>query len=222
MPERMELSHKEKQKKRLIVAAVVLVIIIIGFVARHFVGDWLRNRTSEPKRDMAVATTDVNGVSHPGELSQHDLKKLGKKMIPQVAEEMALANGVPSDKAAASPAVEAKPADAAQKPAEGSAAGSEPAPASIPAEKTPMQNAMETLTKRLEVDAFVIPVAGRRLALFRYRYPAVRVDTVSHGMLIYGYAGNQLKRVACYYRYPVSLTKGACADEIEKVFHVRI
>lgn len=41
MPERMELSHKEKQKKRLIVAAVVLVVIIIGFVIRHFVGDWL-------------------------------------------------------------------------------------------------------------------------------------------------------------------------------------
>ncbi len=218
MPERMEQSHKEKQKKRLIVAAVVLVIIVIGFAARHFVGDWLRNRGGEPKREMAVSTMDVNNVSHPGELSQHDLRKMGKKMIPQVAEEMALANGVPADKPAASPAVEAKPADAAQK----TASGSEPAPASIPAEKTPMQNAMETLTKRLEVDTFVIPVAGRRLALFRYRYPAVRVDTVSHGMLIYGYVGNQLKRVACYYRYPVSLTKGACADEIEKVFHVRI
>lgn len=218
MPERMELTHKEKQKKRLIVAAVVLVVIIIGFVARHFIGDWLRNRSAAPKREMAVSTMDVNDVSHPGELSRHGLRKMGKNMIPQVAREMALANGIPDDKPAASPAPEQKPADAAQ--AAGS--GSEPAPSSIPPEKTPMQNAMDTLQKRLEVDAFVIPVAGRRLALFRYRYPAVRVDTVSHGMVIYGYAGNQMKRIACYYRYPVSLTSGACADEIEKVFHVRI
>ncbi len=215
MPERMELSHKEKQKKRLIVAAVVLVVIIIGFVIRHFVGDWLRSNTAPPKREMAVSTMDVNDMPHPGNLSHNELTKLGKKMVPEVAREMALANGVPDDAAAAS----------ASSPAEASpAAGSAPAQttASVPPEQTPLQNAMQTLTKRLEVEAFVIPAAGRRLALFRYHYPAVRVDTVSHGLLIYGYADKQMKRVACYYRYPVSLTRGDCADEIEKVFHVRI
>ena len=225
MPERQFLSNNEKRKKRLIALGVVLVLVIICFIARHFIGDWLRTKNLAPRRDMIVTTTDAMDVKENlSHLSHHDLHKFGKAMRPKVAEEIALANNVPPDRpieASGSPAqqnTEAKPDDAAQQTPQ----SSEPVASTIPPEKTPMQNAMDTLLKRLEVEAFSIPVAGRRLVVFRYRYPAVRVDTISHGIVVYGYSGETLKRIACYYRYPVSLTRGACADEIEKVFHVRI
>ena len=225
MPERQFLSNNEKRKKRLIALGVVLVLVIICFIARHFIGDWLRTKNLAPRRDMIVTTTDAMDVKEElSHLSHHDLHKFGKAMRPKVAEEIALANNVPPDKpiesnsGTATQNTEAKPDDAAQQ----TPRSSEPVASTIPPEKTPMQNAMDTLLKRLEVEAFSIPVAGRRLVVFRYRYPAVRVDTISHGVVVYGYSGKTLKRIACYYRYPVSLTRGACADEIEKVFHVRI
>ncbi len=225
MPERQFLSNNEKRKKRLIALGVVLVLVIICFIARHFIGDWLRTKNLAPRRDMIVTTTDAMDVKEElSHLSHHDLHKFGKAMRPKVAEEIALANNVPPDKpiesnsGTATQNTEAKPDDAAQQTPQ----SSEPVASTIPPEKTPMQNAMDTLLKRLEVEAFSIPVAGRRLVVFRYRYPAVRVDTISHGIVVYGYSGETLKRIACYYRYPVSLTRGACADEIEKVFHVRI
>lgn len=225
MPERQFLSNNEKRKKRLIALGVVLVLVIICFIARHFIGDWLRTKNLAPRRDMIVTTTDAMDVKEElSHLSHHDLHKFGKAMRPKVAEEIALANNVPPDKpiesnsGTATQNTEAKPDDAAQQTPQ----SSEPVASTIPPEKTPMQNAMDTLLKRLEVEAFSIPVAGRRLVVFRYRYPAVRVDTISHGVVVYGYSGKTLKRIACYYRYPVSLTRGACADEIEKVFHVRI
>ena len=225
MPERQFLSNNEKRKKRLIALGVVLVLVIICFIARHFIGDWLRTKNLAPRRDMIVTTTDAMDVKESlSHLSHHDLYKFGKAMRPKVAEEIALANNVPPDKpieasgGTAPQNTEAKPDDAAQQTPQ----SSEPVARTIPPEKTPMQNAMDTLLKRLEVEEFSIPVAGRRLVVFRYRYPAVRVDTISHGIVVYGYSGETLKRIACYYRYPVSLTRGACADEIEKVFHVRI
>lgn len=225
MPERQFLSNNEKRKKRLIALGVVLVLVIICFIARHFIGDWLRTKNLTPRRDMIVTTTDAMDVKEDlPHLSHHDLYKFGKAMRPKVAEEIALANNVPPDRpieanGSTTPQnTEAKPDDAAQQTPQ----SSEPVASTIPPEKTPMQNAMDTLLKRLEVEAFSIPVAGRRLVVFRYRYPAVRVDTISHGVVVYGYSGETLKRIACYYRYPVSLTRGACADEIEKVFHVRI
>lgn len=225
MPERQFLSNDEKRKRRLIALGVVLVLVIICFAARHFIGDWLRTRDLSPRRDMIVTTADAMDVKENlSKLSHHDLQKFGKAMRPKVAEEIALANNVPPDRPAQAEGnpspqnTETKPDDAAQQ----SPQSSEPVASAIPPEKTPMQNAMDTLLKRLEVEAFSIPVAGRRLVVFRYRYPAVRVDTISHGVVIYGYSGETLKRIACYYRYPVSLTRGACADEIEKVFHVRI
>ncbi len=225
MPERQFLSNNEKRKKRLIALGVVLVLVIICFIARHFIGDWLRTKNLAPRRDMIVTTTDAMDVKEElSHLSHHDLHRFGKAMRPKVAEEIALANNVPPDKpiesnsGTATQNTEAKPDDAAQQTPQ----SSEPVASTIPPEKTPMQNAMDTLLKRLEVEAFSIPVAGRRLVVFRYRYPAVRVDTISHGVVVYGYSGKTLKRIACYYRYPVSLTRGACADEIEKVFHVRI
>ncbi len=225
MPERQFLSNNEKRKKRLIALGVVLVLVIICFIARHFIGDWLRTKNLAPRRDMIVTTTDAMDVKENlSHLSHHDLHKFGKAMRPKVAEEIALANNVPPDRpieasgSTVQQNTEAKPDDAAQQTPQ----SSEPVASTIPPEKTPMQNAMDTLLKRLEVEAFSIPVAGRRLVVFRYRYPAVRVDTISHGIVVYGYSGETLKRIACYYRYPVSLTRGACADEIEKVFHVRI
>ncbi len=225
MPERQFLSNNEKRKKRLIALGVVLVLVIICFIARHFIGDWLRTKNLAPRRDMIVTTTDAMDVKEElSHLSHHDLHKFGKAMRPKVAEEIALANNVPPDKpiesnsGTATQNTEAKPDDAAQQTPQ----SSEPVASTIPPEKTPMQNAMDTLLKRHEVEAFSIPVAGRRLVVFRYRYPAVRVDTISHGIVVYGYSGETLKRIACYYRYPVSLPRGACADEIEKVFHVRI
>ncbi len=228
MPERQFLSNNEKRKKRLIALGVVLVLVIICFAARHFIGDWLRTKNLAPKREMIVTTTDAMDMKAQfSKLSPQNLHRLGNAMRPKVAEEIPLANNVPPDKPAQakgetvsppSSDTEAKPDDAARQTPQ----SSEPAASTIPPEKTPMQNAMDTLLKRLEVEAFSIPVAGRRLAVFRYRYPAVRVDTISHGVVVYGYSGETLKRVSCYYRYPVSLTHGACADEIEKVFHVRI
>lgn len=225
MPERQFLSNNEKRKRRLIALGVVLVLVIICFAARHFIGDWLRTKNLSPRRDMIVITSDAMDVKEKlSKLSPHELHKFGKAMRPTVAEEIALANNVPPDKPAqsaeepSSQNAETKPDDAAQQAPQ----SSEPVASTIPPEKTPMQNAMDTLLKRLEVEAFSIPVAGRRLVVFRYHYPAVRVDTISHGVVVYGYSGETLKRIACYYRYPVSLTRGACADEIEKVFHVRI
>lgn len=225
MPERQFLSNNEKRKRRLIALGVVLALVIICFATRHFIGDWLRTKNLSPRRDMIVTTSDAMDVKEKlSKLSPHDLHKFGKAMRPTVAEEIALANNVPPDKPAQSAGepssqnVEIKPDDDAQQAPQ----SSEPVASTIPPEKTPMQNAMDTLLKRLEVEAFSIPVAGRRLVVFRYRYPAVRIDTISHGVVVYGYSGETLKRIACYYRYPVSLTHGACADEIEKIFHVRI
>ena len=228
MPERQFLSNNEKQKRRLIAVSVVLALVVICFAARHFIGDWLRARNLSPRKEMIVSTTDAVDVKETlSKLSPHDLRKFGEGMRPKVAEEIALANNVPPDRtsqqdgeaASSNPQdTEQKPIDAARKTPQ----SSEPDASALPPEKTPMQNAMDTLLKRLEVEAFSIPVAGRRLVIFRYRYPAVRVDTISHGVVVYGYSGETLKRIACYYRYPVSLTHGACADEIEKVFHVRI
>ncbi len=238
MPERQFLSNSEKRKKRLIALGVVLVLVIICFAARHFVGDWLRNKNLSPKKDMIVTTTDAMNVKDQlTKLSPHDLRKFGKAMRSKVAEEIALANNVPpdppsqsaqvngessSDSSLASPTSQQNTVVKSDEAMQQTRQSSESAAHALPPEKTPMQNAMDTLLKRLELEAFSIPVAGRRLIVFRYHYPAVQVDTISHGVVIYGYSGETLKRIACYYRYPVSLTHGACADEIEKVFHVRI
>ncbi len=226
MAEREPISPEERRRRRLIALAAVLAVVVICFAARHYIGDWLRGKNATPIREMTVTTSDAEpDAANLASLSRHDLKKFGKAMREKVAMEIALANNVPPDTPAATNSTAAPAATPEQKPedaAKASPQSSEPAASTLPPEKTPMQNAMDTLLKRLEVESFSIPVAGRRLAVFRYRYPAVRVDTVSHGVVVYGYSGETLKRVACYYRYPVSLTHGACADEIEKVFHVRI
>jgi hypothetical protein len=226
MAEREPISQEERRRRRLIALVVVLAVVVICFAARHYIGDWLRGKSASPIREMTVTTSDAEpDAANLGSLSHRELKKFGKAMREKVAMEIALANNVPPDTPAETNGTAASPAKTEQKPQDAAQAtpqSSEPAASTLPPEKTPMQNAMDTLLKRLEVEAFSIPVSGRRLAVFRYRYPAVRVDTVSHGVVIYGYSGESLKRVACYYRYPVSLTHGACADEIEKVFHVRI
>ncbi len=228
MPERQFFSDNEKQKKRLIALGVVLVLIVICFVARHFIGDWLRTKKTSPKREMIVTTTDAMDMKKQlSKLSPHNLYKLGRAMRPKIAEEITLANKVPSDKPVqaneetTSPSAsntDAKPDNTVQqKPLSPEQAGD-----TISPEKIPEQNATDILPKQLEVEAFSIPIAGRRFAVFRYHYPAVHINTISHGVVVYGYSGETLKRISCYHRYPVSLASGACADEIEKVFHVHI
>lgn len=199
MSKRHFFFNLKNRKIYLILPAIVVLVIILCFTIRHFLGDWIQKHNQSMTRDMLVKTIDLpNITTQIPYLPQHDLKKFGKKIRAQVAQEFVLVNKIPTKSISESN-------NTAQK------------------NTSSDQNTIDSLRKQLEMEAFSIPTYGRRLAIFRYHYPSTQNHAMTYGTIIYGYADdNTMKRISCYDHDPISLTQGSCAKEIEKVFHGQI